>query len=230
MIDSRVPLYIKTKEHIIELIDNGGYKPGSRLPSEKEIMQLLGVGRATVRSALAELEKEEKVLKRHGVGTFVAEPKKSYSFEPLISLTYSLKRMGIELKNKTLLSETVVSEGELTKGWQNGTVLGHIKRLRMSGSTPAAVEDSYFVPELFDLVKAAGSAQSFSHLIAEKSSEELGRVSMEILVRKPTDEERYILELDENEKVAHMKRWIYSEDKRTPVNYVNFVVSYKLLN
>src|SRR5947209_511107 len=48
--------------------------PGTRIPSEKELTQMLGVGRSTVREALNGLALLGTVEIRHGQGVFVASP------------------------------------------------------------------------------------------------------------------------------------------------------------
>lgn len=52
-----------------------GLQPGARLPSETALSQELGVSRNTVRDALASLERDGAVVRRHGLGTFKAAPK-----------------------------------------------------------------------------------------------------------------------------------------------------------
>lgn len=47
-------------------------EPGDRLPAEQELVQKIGVSRATVRDALARLAADGSIEKRWGVGTFVA--------------------------------------------------------------------------------------------------------------------------------------------------------------
>jgi DNA-binding FadR family transcriptional regulator len=49
-------------------------EPGTRIPSEKELTQMLGVGRSTVREALNGLALLGSVEIRHGQGVFVAPP------------------------------------------------------------------------------------------------------------------------------------------------------------
>src|SRR5689334_18909950 len=49
-------------------------EPGTRIPSEKELTQMLGVGRSTVREALNGLALLGTVEIRHGQGVFVAPP------------------------------------------------------------------------------------------------------------------------------------------------------------
>jgi GntR family transcriptional regulator, transcriptional repressor for pyruvate dehydrogenase complex len=50
-------------------------QPGDKLPTELEIMQAYGVSRTVVREALSRLQAAGLVETRHGIGTFVLEPR-----------------------------------------------------------------------------------------------------------------------------------------------------------
>ena len=54
------------------LIDNGGYKPGDRLPAERELILSLGMSRNVLRKALEVLEFRGVIWRHVGKGTFVA--------------------------------------------------------------------------------------------------------------------------------------------------------------
>lgn len=56
------------------LATNASYKPGDRLPPERELADRLGVSRTLVRQALKLLEAAGKVVSRIGSGTYVADP------------------------------------------------------------------------------------------------------------------------------------------------------------
>lgn len=114
---SRLPLYLQVKNYITSMIDSGDYPADSKLPTEKELMKTLGVGRATVRSALSELEHDGRIYKRHGVGTFVSSNKWMPAFEPIISLTYSLERLGMEIRNVIISSGLEYPKGELANNF-----------------------------------------------------------------------------------------------------------------
>jgi GntR family transcriptional repressor for pyruvate dehydrogenase complex len=61
-------------------------KPGDRLPSERELMAMFGVGRSSVRDALQKLQLEGLLETRHGVGSIVAEPVRRTAIVPLTSV------------------------------------------------------------------------------------------------------------------------------------------------
>jgi len=58
-------------ELLLERIRDGSYLPGSRMPSESELSEELGVSRATVRTALAKLAANGLILRKQGDGTYV---------------------------------------------------------------------------------------------------------------------------------------------------------------
>lgn len=64
-------------------IDKGLWKPGHKLPTERELSQRFGLARNTLRSGLAALAKEGRIMRHVGRGTFVASSVNGNS-EPLI--------------------------------------------------------------------------------------------------------------------------------------------------
>ncbi|MFI4983451.1 MAG: FadR/GntR family transcriptional regulator, partial [Nevskiales bacterium] len=50
-------------------------QPGERLPTEAEIVQAYGVSRTVVREAISKLQAAGMVETRHGIGTFVLQPR-----------------------------------------------------------------------------------------------------------------------------------------------------------
>lgn len=59
-------------EAVRAFITAGNYTPGDRLPSERELINDLGMSRATLRKALESLEREGAIWRHVGKGTFVA--------------------------------------------------------------------------------------------------------------------------------------------------------------
>ncbi|MCW3014354.1 MAG: GntR domain protein [Solirubrobacterales bacterium] len=69
-----VPRATQVREQLEDAIRRGEYQPGDRLPSERELVEMLGVSRVSVREALRMLEAVGLVSVRHGEGCFVTDP------------------------------------------------------------------------------------------------------------------------------------------------------------
>jgi DNA-binding FadR family transcriptional regulator len=66
-------LYRQIADQLRQLIDDGEYAVGSRLPTERELAEKLGVSRPTVREALIALEVEGRLRIRMGSGIYVID-------------------------------------------------------------------------------------------------------------------------------------------------------------
>ena len=62
-----------TAQKLVRMIQEKGYVPGDKLPTEMELSEVLRVGRNTVREALRILMSRNIVTIRQGSGTFVSE-------------------------------------------------------------------------------------------------------------------------------------------------------------
>lgn len=67
------PLYKEVKDRILRALAAGEWKPGAKLPVERDLAQRFHVGIATVRAAVAELETAGILSRIQGKGTFVSE-------------------------------------------------------------------------------------------------------------------------------------------------------------
>jgi len=70
-------------EKLVGHVVNGDWKEGDRIPSERELSEQLGIGRASLREALKALELLGMVESRVGDGTFVC-PRSDFLSRPLL--------------------------------------------------------------------------------------------------------------------------------------------------
>lgn len=89
-----IPLYIQIAEGLISQVESGELAPGVQLPSERELSEKLGVNRMTLRRALRVLESQGLVVRRHGVGTFIAEPKIDRRMDSVFRFTRGMQNRG----------------------------------------------------------------------------------------------------------------------------------------
>lgn len=67
-----VSLYFQVENYIKEKIMSDEWPKGYKLPSEPELASQLNVSRSTIRQAIAELADSGLLIRRQGVGTYVA--------------------------------------------------------------------------------------------------------------------------------------------------------------
>lgn len=72
-IDTRERLYVRVARRIAELISSGEVKPGEKLPSERDLAEMLQVSRPSVREAMIALEVSGLIEVRTGSGIYVSE-------------------------------------------------------------------------------------------------------------------------------------------------------------
>jgi GntR family transcriptional repressor for pyruvate dehydrogenase complex len=71
---SRSKLAETVAQQLLGQIRDNGLAPGTRMPSERELMSALGVGRSTIREAMNGLAMLGVLEIRHGQGAFVRNP------------------------------------------------------------------------------------------------------------------------------------------------------------
>ena len=147
--------------------------------------------------------------------------------EPIISLTYSLERLGLEIRNVIISSGLEYPKGELAKNFPQDKKIGRLSRLRLAGGETVAVEDSYFTEELYNTVRSLDPDKSVAHAILDSDGVDVDRIDMKIVLRMPTAKEQKQLKLAPGERVAQLTRWTFSADKA--INYVRFVMRERLV-
>ena len=146
--------YVVVREHLLALIAQG-LKPGAPMPSERELCELFGVSRMTVRQAVDTLV-VDGVLKRHqGKGTFVASPKVDLQLR-LTSFTEEMRRRGMIPGAVFLIAATAPASPVVAEALEldDGAPVHHLRRLLTADSTPMAIEENWIparlLPRLLD--------------------------------------------------------------------------------
>ena len=147
---------------IEEMIATSGLAPGERLPGETELAERLGVGRSTIREALADLERADVVERRWGVGTLVAAvAPASMGLEVLESFESLAARQGWTCGTTDLrVRRARASERQAAHlGVAPGTRISLVTRIKtrdgkpvakMTSAVPEAVASHDLLVERFD--------------------------------------------------------------------------------
>ncbi len=112
----RRPLHLQAQQHLLSLVENGTYQPGQQLPSEADLAAQFGISRPTLREALLNLEQDGIIVRKHGVGTFVAPGygnRLQSGLERLESILALAARQGMTTRMRGLSVEQVPADEEL---------------------------------------------------------------------------------------------------------------------
>jgi GntR family transcriptional regulator len=138
------PLWEQAKAALHARIDAGEVNPGSRLPPERELCQLLGISRVTLRRALTALVEEGVLRSAHGRGWYVATPERKDWPNTLESFSETARRMGLVSTSRVLRCALDTSTFDEAEAFQiaPGTPLYRVDRVRMLDGVPIAVDES----------------------------------------------------------------------------------------
>jgi GntR family transcriptional regulator len=186
---NREPLYLQVERRIEDLLLQGRYKAGDRIPPEADLVGSLGVSRVTVRAGLTRLVERGVLERRQGSGTFLVRPPKGArlqsGLERLESYTVHAERLGLKLDSEDLDVEDVGARPEEAAALEvpEGSPLVRVSRVLLIEGNPAAwmvdvvpesvlgVEEirERFRPDamLLDLLVSEGVPVGFSQMFIE---------------------------------------------------------------
>jgi GntR family transcriptional regulator len=144
-----IPAYKQIQSAILKRLEAGQLKPGDLVDSERELARIHRVSLMTARHALAGLERDGKVVRRRGAGTFVAAPK--IHFNKLMSYTEQMSGRGLNISSKLLSLNVIDTAPEIAARLALPAVsrLIKVERLRLGGDEPFAIETCYLSADDF---------------------------------------------------------------------------------
>jgi GntR family transcriptional regulator len=153
---STAPLHVQFAEQLKKRVHKGLWQTGEQIPSERELMDLAHLSRATVRQAIATLVQEGVLEKSHGSGTFVASPKIEQPMNTAYSFSEQLKKLGLNLEDTLLERKLLKADASLAKRLQlrKGAKVIYLHRFRTVDGKPFMISKAYIpfalCPELLE--------------------------------------------------------------------------------
>ena len=162
--------YATIKAALRERIAQGGWQPGVRLPSERELVQTFGCARMTVHRALRELEEEGLIERRQGSGSYVAE------LHPISNLL-QVRDIHDEIRERGHVHSTRVCDVTREKAdtstsaamrLPRGAAVYHGQLVHLESGVPIQLEDRHVNPALApDLLAQDFTQVTPSHVLFE---------------------------------------------------------------
>lgn len=147
----KAPLYDLIEQNLRDLILRGQLLMGETVPSEWELADLYGVSRLTVRTALDNLTRQGWLIRRHGVGTFVAHPNVTEISPSKLSFTEQMRAIGRVPSSRLISLHVVEADVEVAAMLKlaQGEPVVEIVRVRLADGEPILLETSYLSQKRF---------------------------------------------------------------------------------
>lgn len=171
MTAARAARYQTVKRHVLGAIRTGRWRVGDRIASEHDLVRELGVARMTVRRALDELTREGLIVRRAGVGAFVAgEPlAESHPLE-IRDIAAEVAARGHVWRAEVVALEAVAADADLALrfGVDVGAPLFRSEIIHWEGETPIQLEQRWVSPDIAPdyLAQDFSAGTPAAHLLA----------------------------------------------------------------
>ncbi|HWO33331.1 MAG TPA: GntR family transcriptional regulator [Candidatus Acidoferrum sp.] len=206
-----IPAYQQIQSSIIKRLDAGQLKPGDLVESERELAKIHGVSLMTARHALAGLERQGKVLRRRGAGTFVAPPK--IHFNKLMSYTEQMSARGLNISSKLISLNVIDTAPELAArlALPAASRLIKLERLRLGGDEPFAIETCYFSADDFaGLIRARLDRASLFSILEQDYGLQIGHADEEVDATTADTQTARLLCMPQGSALLRIRQQIFS--------------------
>lgn len=154
--NSPIPLYHQLKSDLAARITGGEWRPDEPIPSERELIERYRVSRTTVRQAISDLVAAGLLYRVQGRGTFVAPPHIVQTLGGLTGFAEELRLRGLDPHVRVLEARDAPLPPEPARalGMAPGEAAWRVRRLVSVDRSPLFADDSYFLPDLRDVLRA----------------------------------------------------------------------------
>ncbi len=202
--DASTPLYIQIANNLRRQINQGRIATGEALPSERDLCELTGASRVTIRKAVDQLIEEKLLFRKQGSGTFVSkriEMPGAY----LNGFSDDARSRGQEPGCIWLMRSYAnpTSEEAAVLNVPTASKVARLGRVRLSGGEPLAIEHAVVVASLLPPIDDI--SDSLYGALEEKGNRPVkGRQKVRASLATPT--EAGLLSISENSEVLRIER------------------------
>jgi GntR family transcriptional regulator len=146
-----IPLHHQVYLDLKSALDSEEWRPGDRLPPERELAVRYGCSVITVRHALGELAREQRIERTRGRGTYVLSPRIDRNIAGVMSFAEEMERRGLDPATRLVTSrlepagETVAAALDLPLD----APVVYLERLRLAAGQPMILEQARLPAQRF---------------------------------------------------------------------------------
>lgn len=223
--DAPLPLYHQLRQALLRSLEQGHWKEGDLIPTEREICQTYRVSRITVRRAIGELVREGYLVSYQGKGTVVARPKIQRQLSQLRSFSEEMEASGLRAGSRLLSLRQEPALGDVAAALQveEGAWIWIVERLRLVNDEPTIVSTSHLrLPSHIVLTPAQLHGQASLWQTLRLQGVTFARSESTIQAIAGGTRESQLLEVPPGSPLLLVESIVYSDDD-VPVEYTRMV-------
>lgn len=205
--------YQKVKNYILEHIDREEWSPGDRIPSEAQLVKLVGASRMTVNRAVRELAETGLLERVPGAGTFVAVRRQAAELLEIKNIADQIRDQNqdysvwVHYAAEEAAGEDVAALIRI----EPGAPIYHTIMVHLADGKPAQVEDRFVNPAADPDYLSVDFSEitPHQHLMMAAPLSEVEHVIEAIM---PDDEIRKLLGVEENRPCLQIRRRTWTND------------------
>jgi len=214
-LDEIGPLYRRVKDYVLQRIQSNEWTARTRIPSEQELTELVGVSRMTVNRAMRELAGDGFLKRVPGVGTFVADPRlKSHPLE-IQDIAADVAGRGRRHTARSLRQREIIACELISRPFEisSGLTLFQAIIVHMSDGEPVQYEERYVLPSVIpDFLMIDLSEVTVQDFLTTRIP--LVEVEQTVRVTMPEPAVQKALEMGEGEPCLLITRRIWTSNQR----------------
>ncbi|MGH2385759.1 MAG: GntR family transcriptional regulator, partial [Candidatus Limnocylindria bacterium] len=146
-----IPLHHQVFRDLSSALDGSEWRPGERMPTERDLAARYGCSLITVRHALGELVREGRIERTRGRGTFVLQPRIDRDIAGSMSFAEEMERRGLDPATR-LITARIEPAGDVVAGLlglEADAPVAYLERVRLGGGEPLILEQARLPAERF---------------------------------------------------------------------------------
>ena len=203
---------LRAKEEFLALYHDGKFEPGTRIPSESSMAEMLGVSRETWRKALGLLRGDGIVYSRHGSGTYLTEKRHRIAndLSQLKSLSRMIAEAGLVEEGSSMTCTVGPAPAEVAGFYglpeqSEFVILQHIRRT----VEQVMVVSLAYLPERYADRLAQQMPQSLFQFLEQTDGIHISHATTELFIPSPDDPMYALLQLKDGQSVFGFKQCHY---------------------
>lgn len=178
-----IPKYQIILDSIVARIKNNELRPGSKVPSENEIIKEYSVSNTTARKVLQEIEHAGLAVKIRGRGTFVKDFIIERSAAKILSFTKNMTEQGLTPSTLLIDSKVIDKDWSVTVSGEVYTIPGPIfklKRLRLANDVPMMHETRFISLKCCPEIWAYDLEESLYKIYSERYHRQISKIEQNL--------------------------------------------------